>query len=273
MAEPQSQGELPRFDPNIPNVARMYDYYLGGRDNFAADREAAEQALAIAPELRDGAAESRRFLTRAVRYLVGAGIRQFIDIGCGLPTQGNVHEIAQAVAPDTRVAYADHDPVVVTHAEALLHTTPLTTVLRADARRPEELLADPALGDLIDLDRPVAVLLSAVLHLIPEDDVVLRSVRYLRDRVAPGSYLLISHAVADQRPHVTARLAALYQDKVIAAGARRANVRTRAEVEPLFDGLDLVEPGLVYLSEWRPEPGPRATVTGLPAVAGVGRRP
>jgi SAM-dependent methyltransferase len=261
--------EPPRFDPQVPNVARMYDYYLGGKDNFAADREAAEKALSFAPELRDGAVEVRRFLTRSVRFLVGEGIRQFVDVGCGLPTNGNVHEVAQAVAPDTKVAYLDNDPVVIAHARALLETDPSTVVVEGDAREPERFLKDPALRELIDFDRPVAVLINAVLHVIPEDDVALNAVRTLRDAIVPGSYISISHAISDLRPQTTAKLAALYQDKM-ALGARRANLRTKDEVAAYFEGLELVEPGLVYLGEWRPEPDVMGKA--IWAVGGVGKK-
>src|ERR1044072_6210047 len=161
----------PRFDPSTPNVARMYDYYLGGKDNFAADRDAAEMALTVAPELRVGARELRAFLRRSVRFLVHAGIRQFIDIGCGLPTQGNVHEIAQTAAPDSRVVYVDNDPVVTAHARALLEGNPLVAVVQADARDTDELIADKALTGLIDLSKPVAVLMVSLLHVISEDEV------------------------------------------------------------------------------------------------------
>ncbi len=269
MPEAPPAYQPPRFDPHTPNVARMYDYYLGGKDNFAADREAAEQALAVAPELRAGAAEVRKFLTRAVRVLVDAGIRQFVDLGCGLPTQGNVHEVAQAVAPQTRVAYVDNDPVVISHAQALLETNPLTRVIQGDLREPERVLGDPELRELIDFDQPVAVLLIAVLHVISDDDLALHIVRTVRDTIVPGSYVALAHAVADLRPGTTARLARLYQDKVPIGGPRRANLRTRAEVEPYFDGLELIEPGLTYISEWRPDVEPAPDPRPIWSVGGV----
>jgi O-methyltransferase involved in polyketide biosynthesis len=251
----------------------MYDYYLGGRDNFAADREAAEQALEVAPGLRVGAREIRRFVHRAVRMLVENGIRQFIDLGCGLPTQGNVHEVAQAIAHDARVAYVDNDPVVIAHARALLETNPLTTVVEGDLRDPDQILTDPTLVQLIDLKRPVAVLLVAVLHVIPDDKVAAQVVASLRDAVASGSYLAITHAVSDREPETTARLAALYQSRTHVQGPHRPNLRTKAEVEPYFDGLELVEPGCVYIADWRPdgselEPGAESVWS----VAGVARK-
>lgn len=252
----------------------MYDYYLGGKENFAADREAAEKALAVAPELRLGATEVRRFLQRVVRYLTARGIRQFIDIGCGLPTLGNTHEIAQVDAPDARVVYVDNDPVVIAHARALLENNPLTTVLGADAREPEALLADPALNRLVDLEQPVAVLLIALLHVIPDDELAASVVRRLRDAICPGSYLAIAHAVSDLRPAATAQLASLYQEKVVISGLPpRPNLRSRAEVAPYFTGLELVEPGLVYLPEWRPDPGAPPPAVPVWSVGGVARKP
>jgi SAM-dependent methyltransferase len=273
MTEATPGHKPPTFDPTVPNVARMYDYYLGGKNNFAADREAGDKALAVAPELRVGAAENRKFLNRTVRFLVDAGIRQFIDIGCGLPTQGSVHEIAQAVAPETKVAYVDNDPVVAAHARAILEHNPLTTVIQGDIREPDGVLADATLSQLINLDKPVGILLIAVLHVLPDDELVLRIVKALRDAIAPGSYLAISHAVSDLRPEVTAKLAALYRDVVSSSGAQRSNLRTMAEVRPYFDGLDLVEPGLVYVPQWRPDPAaPPASDLPVWAVGGVARK-
>jgi hypothetical protein len=272
MPEATSRYQPPRFDPQLPNVARMYDYYLGGKDNFAADREAADRALSYAPEMREGAVEVRRFLTRAVRYLVGAGIRQFVDVGCGLPTQGNVHEVAQAAAPDAKVAYIDNDPVVIAHARALLETDPATAVVQAELREPEALLAEPALRELIDFDEPVAVLMNAVLHIISDDDLVLHVVRTFRDAVVPGSYLAITHAVSDLRPQATAKLSALYQDRIVVGGPRRPNLRTKAEVTPYFEGLELVEPGLVYLNEWHPEMDAEPPGRPIWSVGAVGRK-
>jgi SAM-dependent methyltransferase len=261
------------FDPTTPNVARMYDYYLGGKNNFAVDREAAEKALELAPELRVGAREVRKFLTRAVRFLVDAGVRQFIDIGCGLPTQGNVHEIAQAGAPDARVVYVDIDPVVIAHARAILENNPVTAVVQADMREPDQILDNPQVRQLVDLERPVAVLLIAVLHVLPEDEVAMQVVKRLRAAVVPGSYLAISHAVSDLRPEAMAKLAALYQDRLGVKGPRRHNLRTKSEVERYFDGLELVPPGVVYLPEWRPDPDePAPADSPVWGVGGIGKR-
>ncbi|GAA1807886.1 SAM-dependent methyltransferase [Luedemannella flava] len=262
------------FDPDVPNVARMYDYYLGGTDNFAADRAAADQALTVAPELRVGAQEGRKFLSRAVTYLARDGIRQFLDVGCGLPTRGNVHEVARAVTPAARVVYVDNDPMVVAHARALLGTHPTTAVVEADLRDPESLLGSPAVKQMINFREPVGLLLFSVLHLVPDDELAHRVVRRLREQLAPGSYLAIAHAVADLRPETTARLAALYQDKTASAGPRRPNLPTRDQVLRYFDGLELVEPGLVYVPRWRPDPddeGPGDTPVW--SVGGVARTP
>ncbi|MEU8269971.1 SAM-dependent methyltransferase [Sphaerisporangium sp. NPDC049002] len=243
------------FDPSIPNEARMYDYFVGGKDNFAADRKAARRALEFAPELPILCREGRRFLDRAVRYLAGAGIRQFLDIGCGLPTQGGVHEIARAAAPDSRVAYVDNDPVVVVHSEALLEGDERATVIEADMRDPDQVLSHPRLKSLINLDEPVAILLLSTLVVIPDDALVTHIVRRLRDAVVPGSYVTIAHSVSDVRPEATAKLAALYQDHGVVSGPRRDQLRTKAEIEELFEGLSLVEPGVVYVTAWRPDPG------------------
>jgi O-methyltransferase involved in polyketide biosynthesis len=258
----------------MPNEARMLDYMLGGKDHFAADRAAADQALALAPELPIMARESRKFLHRAARYLVETGIRQFVDIGCGLPTQGPVHEAAQAAASDARVVYVDNDQLVVNHAEALLAETFRTAVIRADMRAPDELLAHPGLTDLIDLRRPIGIVLVGVLAVIPEDDVVLHIVDRLRRAVAPGSHVVMTHAISDVRPEVTQRLAELYQDEQIVRGSRRRNVRTRAEVEPYFEGLHVVEPGIVHVPAWRPDAGePTVDPRSVWAIGGVGRKP
>ncbi|HKT00694.1 MAG TPA: SAM-dependent methyltransferase [Rugosimonospora sp.] len=269
----QADGlEPPRFDFKTPSVARMYDYYLGGSTNFTADREVAARALSVAPKLRSGALEIRKFLVRAVRHLAESGIRQFVELGCGLPAQDSVHQVAQAVAPDARVVYVDNDPLVVSHTRWL--ETPSTRVVQADLREPEQLLAEPELRELIDFEQPVAILLIAVLHQISDDDLARHIVRTCRDAMASGSYLAIAHAVSDVQPEVAARLTALYQDKVGMAGPRRANLRTRAEVAPYFDGLELVEPGLVYVPDWRPDPDSKPPPSDEPvwAFGGVARK-
>ncbi|MEU8377879.1 SAM-dependent methyltransferase [Streptosporangium sp. NPDC048865] len=251
MASPHP--ERVRFDPTIPNAGRITDYFLGGKDNFATDRAAAQAALSIAPELPAMSREGRRFLGRAVRFLVETGIRQFVDIGCGLPTQGSVHQILRGIAPEARVVYVDNDPMVVVHAQALLKENTPATVVEADIRDPERLLAHPGLTDMIDLDEPVAILLFSVLTDLSDDVEVMQVLAALQKAVAPGSYLALSHAVSDLCPERTARLAALFQDSGSITGPRRANLRTKAEVELFFDGLRPVDPGVVYIPEWRPE--------------------
>jgi SAM-dependent methyltransferase len=263
--------ELPGFTPNVPNDARMLDYFMGGKDNFAADRAAARQALRLAPELPMLCREARKFLGRAVRFLAGTGIRQFVDIGCGLPTQGSVHEVLRPIAPDARVVYVDNDPVVAVHARALLKADDPVAVIQADARETDRLLAHPEFTRLIDLDRPVAILLLSFLVVIPEDDVAADIVGRLRDAMAPGSHLLVSDPICDPRPEVTEKLSRLYQDSDVVRGAPRSNVRTRAEVQRFLDGLDLVAPGMVPLPVWHPGSGePTVDPESVWVIGGIG---
>jgi hypothetical protein len=263
------------FDPTTPSIARMNDYFLGGKDNFAVDRQAADRALEVAPELLVLMREWRSFIRRVVRFLAESGIRQFIDIGTGLPADENVHQIAQATAAESHVVYVDSDPVVASHAQALLADNERTMGIRADVREPDEIIDDEALRKLIDLDQPVAVLLFTVLHSIPDDDVVERILARFRGAITSGSYVAIQHAVSDTRPEVTRSLMALYQDERAIPGARRGrNIRTKAKIESFFRGLDLVDPGVVYLPAWRPEPGtPMEDPEAVWLVGGVGRKP
>ncbi|GLZ06632.1 hypothetical protein Acsp03_40980 [Actinomadura sp. NBRC 104412] len=258
-------------DLTTPNVARMYDFLLGGKDNFAADREAVADVVRRAPDTPFMARENRAFLRRAVRFLAESGIRQFIDIGSGLPTQGNVHETAHEVAPDARVVYVDVEPIVLTHGRALLAGTPGVTVIQGDARRPDEILDDPGLRALIDLDQPVGVLMLAVLHFIDDRDDPPGIVARLRDSMAPGSHLVVSHVTADFDADSRVRAAGAVYDNA----TFQITLRGREQVMRLFDGFDLVDPGLTTLSLWRPDPG-----TSLPpeadrqwCYAGVGRKP
>lgn len=263
------QGRAPsELDFTRPNVARMYDYYLGGKDNFAVDREAAEKAIAAAPVAAEMAVENRAFLGRAVRSLAESGIRQFIDIGTGLPTMGNVHEVAHQVAPEARVVYVDYDPVVVAHARALLMEHDRTTIIQADMREPEVILEHRDLRRLIDLGEPVAVLMVAVLHFVTEEEDPSRIVTRFRDAMAPGSHLVISHA-SDIRPEAM-RLVEAYRN---ARATAPVVLRKRAQIESLFDGFELVEPGLVRLPEWRPDtPGNVRNPERIWILAGVGRK-
>jgi hypothetical protein len=263
------------FDPTTPNVARMNDYLLGGKDNFAADRAVAEKALELAPELLVLMREWRKFIRRVVRFLTASGITQFVDIGTGLPARENVHEIAQAIEPRARVAYVDSDPVVSAHAQALLEDNELTVGVNADIRDPHQIMGDRRLRKLIDFSQPVAILLLTVLHRIPEDYVATRIIADFREALVPGSYIAVQHAVCDTHPEVTQTLASLYQDtKVITAARRAQNTRTKAQIEKFFDGLEVVDPGVVYIPEWRPDPGEIiADPESVWLVGGVGRKP
>jgi hypothetical protein len=257
------------FTVDVPNVARVYDVLLGGKDNFEADRRAAAKLLEAVPGAAVAARDNRAFLCRAVRYLAReAGVSQFLDIGTGLPTAGSVHEIARACdVRRLRVVYADYDAVVVRHAEALLADSLNVAVVRADLRHPRDLLAEPAVRTMIDLAQPVAVLLVAVLHFLDDTEDPWSIVNQLKDRMAPGSYLIISHVTAD---NITPQAARQARDAYQGASAPGVP-RTRAQIARFFGGLDMVSPGLVNISGWRPdEIGPPAG-TGL-FYAGIGRK-
>jgi hypothetical protein len=264
-----------RINTGVPNPARIYDYLLGGKDNYPADREVADQLVAIAPVAREVVGDNRAFLRRAVRFLAReAGIRQFIDLGSGLPTQGNVHEIAQAVAPDARVVYVDNDAMVVTHGRALL-AGDNTITIKADLREPDVVLGHPEVRELIDFDRPIALLLVAILHFVPDEEDPPGIVARFRDALPTGSYLAISHGTRDVpvRPDMSAaemaemgaRVERLYQQTT-----SFMVTRTRAQVERFFDGFDLLDPGLVEIQLWRPD-DPISTLPGG-FYGGVGRR-
>jgi S-adenosyl methyltransferase len=238
-----------RFDPRTPNVARIYDYLLDGKDNFPADRATAHQLLELLPDAAKSARDNRKFVMRVVRHLAAeAGIRQFIDIGTGLPTRDSIHEVAQSVAEDSRVVYSDYDPVVVTHARALLATTPSEAAIAGDLRFPAEIRADPELRQLIDFRKPVALLLTAVLHHIRDDEHPYDMVRTLTDALPAGSFVAISHITADEVPD---DVAAAAQDLYALASAP-ANPRTRGEITRFFDGMELIDPGIVATRDWRP---------------------
>ncbi|WP_424531973.1 SAM-dependent methyltransferase [Sphaerisporangium viridialbum] len=256
------------LNTHIAHPARMYDYYLGGKDNFAADREAAEEALRSAPEIRDIARENRAFMQRAVRFLVASGIRQFLDIGAGLPTQRNAHEVAQEFAPDARVVYVDNDPIVLVHARALLagYGQGQTKVITADARDPQAILGDPDVRKLIDFSRPMATMFISVLQFIPDmdpEDIV----GPLREEMAPGSYLAISHPTQDFRKDEVLKVADTYT-----RAKAPAVPRTRAEIERVFGGFEFVDPGLVQVPLWRNE-GPIFDLDRIWMYGGVARKP
>jgi hypothetical protein len=270
-------GQLLRgrdFDPHVPNVARIYDCLLGGKDNFAADRQAAAKLLEAVPGAAVAARENRAFLGRAVRFLAEeAGICQFLDLGTGLPTAGSVHEIAQARDPrQVRVVYADYDPVVVRHAEAILGGSLRAAVVRADLRQPWGLFAQPTVRTMINLAEPVAILLVAVLHFVEDHEDPWAVVNCFKDLMAPGSYLVVSHVTADHLPAEAAR-----QAQAAYAGASAPGVpRTREQVAGFFAGLEMVAPGLVDLSAWRPAhlgpaPAPAVFYAGIGHKTGPGR--
>ncbi|MFW6033674.1 MAG: SAM-dependent methyltransferase [bacterium] len=266
MQKPAPDG----VDTSTPNVARMYDYYLGGKDNFAADREAAERVLALAPEARQAARANRAFLAHIVDRLVGLGIRQFIDVGSGLPTQGNVHEVAQAKDPDARVVYADYDPVVCAHGRALLQKSDGVTVVQADLRNPEDILNSDDVRSLINFDEPVAVLLIAILHFVPDDDDPAGLIAKFRDAMAPGSYLALTHATADA---MSGREQAAEKGlEVYKRSTASVILRSRDEIAQLFAGLELIDPGVAWLAEWdTAEEAEKPEDSWI--YAGVGRKP
>ncbi|GAA4214305.1 SAM-dependent methyltransferase [Actinocatenispora rupis] len=259
-----------QIDLDLPSAARMYDYFLGGSHNFAPDRAAAQAAIGIIPELPAVMRANRAFLRRAVRFALDSGVRQFLDIGSGIPTVGNVHEVARAIDPQARVAYVDTDPVAVTHSRALLADDPYTVVVEADVREPERLLADDGLRATLDLDRPVALLMVALLHFVgPADDPADLVRRYGR-ALAPGSLLAISHGTGDGRTAESDAMLRLYADT-----ANPLTARTRDEVAALFDGFEPVEPGVVFLPLWRPDEADEvpARPERFCSYAGVGRKP
>ncbi|WP_436774978.1 SAM-dependent methyltransferase [Yinghuangia sp. YIM S09857] len=244
----------PGVDVSRAHSARMYDFYLGGKTNFPPDRAAAEQALAAFPYVRVTAQENRAFLLRLVRHLAGLGITQFLDIGTGIPIEGrNTHDAAQAVAPESRVVYVDNDPIVLAHARALLSGSPTgaTAYIDADGRDPESILGHPTFASTLDLDRPVAVLMMAVLHFVPDEDKPAEILRRLTDRLPSGSYLGLSHATPDYDPVGWAAIEEAYHKSGIAG-----QTRSRAAFTALVpDGWEITEPGVVDVSDWKPDPG------------------
>ena len=264
---------VPEIDTSRPHPSRMYDYYIGGKNHFAADRELADAALAHWPSGRIGLRENRRFLGRVVRYLAReAGIRQFLDIGSGLPTTANVHEIAQGVDPSSRVVYVDNDPMVLAHARALLASSPegRTAYIQADLTSPADILSSPVVRSVIDFDQPVALMLVAVLHFLGEEDKPETVLKTLLDALPPGSYLAASHITAEHEPEGIAAGQRLYREAGI-----QMQIRDSDEFASLaFSGLELVPPGVVLVSEWRPESkAPRPTAAEVSCYGGVARKP
>jgi SAM-dependent methyltransferase len=267
---PESHDEPPPFDISVAHPARIYDYWLGGKDNFAPDREAGDRVIQLRPEIIPGVRANRRFLARAVRYLSQQeGIRQFLDIGTGLPSANNTHEVAQRLAPESRIVYVDNDPIVLAHARALLTSTPegKTAYVSADLRDAGKIVAEAA--QTLDFGQPVALMFLMTLQYIPDSGDPHAIVRRYLDALAPGSFLVVSDTIIEN------------DDKVLGESERRMNEgmggkitqtrRTPQAVAAFFEGLEMVEPGLVTLTRWRPDPG--EPDHDIPTRCGVARKP
>jgi hypothetical protein len=270
---PGQQPELPEIDTSVPHSARIWNYWLGGKDNYPADQEVGDQIAKMFPSIVAMARHDRAFLVRAVRYLAGeVGIRQFLDIGTGLPTMENTHEVAQRVASDSRIVYVDNDPLVLTHARALLTSTPegACDYIDADLRDPDRILE--AAGQTLDFSQPVALMLVAILLHITDDEQAYAIVRRLVEPLAPGSYLVIVHDTADIHGEEIRTAMRFFMEQ----GGEPLVARSREQIIRFFDGLELVEPGLVTTSRWRPEPKPSGEPEDAEEVAqyaGVARKP
>ncbi len=259
------------IDLSVPSVSRIYDFYLGGSHNFEVDREAARKAMEFMPGLPKIMQANRAFMRRAVRFAVGEGITQFLDIGSGIPTFGNVHEVDQAADPGARVAYVDHDPVAVAHSRAVLAGNDRAGIAAADLRKPQEILNNPVVGELIDLNRPVALLLVAVLHFVEDADDPQAAVATLRDALAPGSVVILTHAsyegipVPEEQAGGTVGVYKNIKNPLV--------MRSREEIARFFEGYAMVEPGLVPMPDWRPEtPAAQEDPYAYSGYAGVGRK-
>ena len=258
------------IDTAMPNVARIYDYLLGGKDNFGADRKAAKQLIAAIPDAAEIARDNRSFLGRVVRYLATqGGIRQFLDLGSGLPTQANVHELARGVAPDARVVYVDNDPMVASHGRALLASGDQIEMVFGDLRDPASILHHPAVIGLLDLTRPVGVLCTSTLHFVAGEAEPHKIIAEYRDHMPPGSYLAISHGTVEEEAEGEVDKAV----DVYRQASSQLHVRRLPEVLRFFDGFELVEPGLTWITQWRPEPGTAPTGRQHSLRGGVGRKP
>ncbi|MFD9395997.1 SAM-dependent methyltransferase [Streptomyces sp. NPDC060000] len=262
-----------KIDTSRPHPARMYDYFLGGKDNYEVDRDAAEQFIKVAPEVRDGVRANRHFMHRAVRHVVAeGGVRQILDIGTGLPTEPNVHQIAHAVAPGTRVAYVDNDPIVSTHSMALMadsdsETSTDTSVVLADLRDPRAVLDHPDVRRIIDFDEPVALLLVAVVHFLAEADDPDAVVATLRDALPAGSYLVLSHATGDFHEDRREDAASVYNK-----ASASMNLRSHGRVLDFFGDFTLLDPGLVPVPDWRPEEPPNRDAPPIGIYGAVARK-
>jgi hypothetical protein len=253
------------IDTSRPHPARIYDYLLGGKDNYQVDQQAGDALAAAAPEVRIGVRANRAFLQRAVRFVVRGGVRQILDIGTGLPTSPNVHETAHEVAPDVRVAYVDNDPIVKTHADALLSRSGTTSIVLGDVRDPRAIVEHPDVRRVIDFGEPVALLLVAVLHFLTDAERPEQVVATLRDALPAGSFLVLSHATDDFADRSAA-------EAVYTNATATLNLRPRAAVERFFDGFELVDPGLAQVPFWRPDTPPPERSGEIGFYGGVARK-
>nr|WP_062340875.1 SAM-dependent methyltransferase [Herbidospora sakaeratensis] len=238
------------IDPSVPSVARIYDYWLGGKDNFASDRAAADKLLEFVPDAREMCRENRAFLTRTVSLIAGEGVDQFVDIGSGLPTQDNTHQVAQRVNPDARVVYVDNDPIVLVHGRALLEENTNTRVVDGDLRKPGAMLADPEVTELVDFNRPVAVLLLSILHFVNDDDEASAIMAEIRSKLAPGSYVVLAHGFPGEMSDEKLESVREVYAKTAPGGVTG---RSRAQIASYFEGMEVVEPGIVPSEAWRPD--------------------
>ncbi|MEU0990849.1 SAM-dependent methyltransferase [Streptomyces sp. NPDC005953] len=261
----------PGIDISVPSVSRMYDYYLGGSHNFEVDREAARRVLEFMPGLPKAMQANRAFMRRVVNYAVAQGVTQFLDIGSGIPTFGNVHEVARNASSDARVVYVDHDPVAVAHGQAVLGDDPKAAVVAADLRRPRQILESPEVAAVLDLSQPVALLLLAVLHFVEDEEDPYTAVRRLRDATVPGSLVAVTHMSYDTVPVPREQAEGVVG---VYRGTRSPLIsRSREQIADFFEGYEMVEPGLVSMPQWRPDaPTEQEDPYAFAGFAGVGRR-
>jgi len=263
-----------QIDTSKPHSARMYDFYLNGKDHYEVDAEAAGKVLSVYPTVKLNATVNRGFIHRATRWLAAeAGIRQFLDIGTGIPTEPNLHQVAQSVAPEARVVYTDYDPIVLAYAQALLRGTPegRTAYVQADVREPQRIITATELRETLDLSKPVAMSVNALFHFIPEEEKPYELVRELMGALAPGSYLMLTHSTADFHAETWQKVIAVYKESGISF-----TTRNQSEVAAFFDGLELVDPGVSEPHAWKPDPGDRPDEIRSADInmwAGVARKP
>jgi O-methyltransferase involved in polyketide biosynthesis len=267
--DPSTLDSTKKIDTTVPHSARLWNYWLGGKDNYAVDRQVADQILAMVPEMVTSARADREFLGRVVRHLTSVeGIRQFLDIGTGLPTAENTHEVAQRIAPDSRIVYVDNDPLVLVHARALLNSHPqgVTDYIEADLRQPDKILE--AARKTLDFDQPIAVMLLGILNFVPDDDHAIALVDQLVAAVPAGSFLVISHPTTEINGDVMTEALRLWNE----GPAAKMVLRSRAQLLSFFRGVRLLDPGVVSCSRWRPDPGANHVTVDVPHHGGVGRK-